>query len=197
MTSNTSVRDVAVTLDLVSPGEAGHLVPGSPFDEFTITPVWQSGFLEKRPPDSYIIRFRREVSEGHPLSLVLRLPLKMHLPVDNQAEPVMLPIKRRFNITTNPPCQVETKSYDVNSEGQAIAGKLLQLAVSSHSDKHSPLRIKDPDAEDPPLKVNEVEASIEFRCDNLECKHPVVNNLEGQWGNRWTPLTNAKRRSAP
>jgi hypothetical protein len=187
ITSDTDVANAAVTIQEISLDERLRVTPDNPAISSRSKPKWSSGFTEHRNPDSYegIIQIG-PLSRDKKTVVVLRYPLNFKLPTGNEPARLVMPGSgRQFEIATVPPCEIDKTSHDPIAQQELNGGKILALAMQSYKGEGKPpLKIRNSDSTPPPLQKNEVEATLEYRCENVKCERPIVDHLEGRSGPR-------------
>jgi hypothetical protein len=180
--ANCELTNVVVEIEKISWDERPKVDPDSPRVSFSTKPEWLSGFTEQRPPDFYRGIISVDVlPKDIPVSIITRLPLHKKLPVGEEEIIASLPIYRRFRITASKHARIEEHSYDWGRQPKLIANKLRILAATNYTGHgKNPLAIRDPDAPVPPLRIHEIEAILEVRCVDPECKQASIINIEAR-----------------
>jgi hypothetical protein len=143
---------------------------------------WMSGFEEpSRKPDYYERTIRFPVLEdGRIVRIVLRRPITLS---GDRKTLELLDYSRSFEVTAEK-CRVVTKALDDRKELDVLAGQLNALSKKRYSgeDKPPPAIRKNPNAPIPPLASDEVEFTLEVRCQDALCDKFTIDQLEAREG---------------
>jgi hypothetical protein len=144
-------------------------------------PRWMSGFDEPaRPADYYVqsVRFAHVLRNQKALVIIrhaIKLPQKSN-------KFAAADFDRSFDLSA-PICRLSRRDHKLSDKEFAnlmFRAATLGMWKYSGPTEPPPQTIRDPDEPVPPLAANEVESSVEVRCQDDTCKRLIVKQLEAR-----------------